>query len=273
MRGTTIARVAAEAGVGVGTVSRVLNGSPSVREDTRRKVLDAIATLDYQPSPTARALSTGRTHAIGVVAPFFTQPSVIERLRGVSRTLTQRGLPADPARRGAPGPAPRDLPCVRRARTDRRAAGDLARADRGRGEAAGARRGADRAARPRTRQVSVHHDRRRRGRPAGGRAPARARPPADRVRGRRGGEPVRVRLQRPAARGLRGGARRRGRAARARVDAAPAARPRRSARRGRRGAALSSRVRRPSSRPPTSRRSESWRRPRPPACRFPRSSR
>ena len=91
MRGTTIARVAAEAGVGVGTVSRVLNGSPSVREDTRRKVLDAIATLDYQPSPTARALSTGRTHAIGVVAPFFTQPSVIERLRGVSRTLTQAG--------------------------------------------------------------------------------------------------------------------------------------------------------------------------------------
>ena len=69
MRGTTIARVAAEAGVGVGTVSRVLNGSPSVSEDTRRRVLEAIATLDYQPSATARALSTGRTHAVGVVAP------------------------------------------------------------------------------------------------------------------------------------------------------------------------------------------------------------
>jgi DNA-binding LacI/PurR family transcriptional regulator len=83
----TIARVAAEAGVGVGTVSRVLNGSPSVSEDTRRRVLEAIATLDYQPSAVARALSTGRTHAVGVVAPFFTRPSVIERLRGVSRTL------------------------------------------------------------------------------------------------------------------------------------------------------------------------------------------
>ena len=79
----TIAKVAAEAGVGVGTVSRVLNGSPSVSEDTRRRVLEAIAALDYQPSAVARALSTGRTHAIGVVAPFFTQPSVIERLRGV----------------------------------------------------------------------------------------------------------------------------------------------------------------------------------------------
>ena len=84
MRRSTIAAVAAEAGVGVGTVSRVLNGSPSVSEDTRRRVLEAIATLDYQPSAVARALSTGRTHAVGVVAPFFTQPSVVERLRGMS---------------------------------------------------------------------------------------------------------------------------------------------------------------------------------------------
>ena len=91
MRGITIAKVAAEAGVGVGTVSRVLNGSPSVSEDTRRRVLEAIATLDYQPSPVARALSTGRTYAVGVVAPFFTAPSVIERLRGVSRMLAGAG--------------------------------------------------------------------------------------------------------------------------------------------------------------------------------------
>ena len=91
MRGTTIAKVAARAGVGVGTVSRVLNGSPSVSEETRRRVLEAIAALDYQPSAVARALSTGRAHAIGVIAPFFTQPSVIERLRGVSRTLAGAG--------------------------------------------------------------------------------------------------------------------------------------------------------------------------------------
>src|SRR5919106_5938995 len=91
MRGMTIAKVAAEAGVGVGTVSRVLNGSPSVSDDTRRRVLDAIAALDYQPNAVARALSTGRTNTICVVAPFFTSPSVIERLRGVSRTLAGAG--------------------------------------------------------------------------------------------------------------------------------------------------------------------------------------
>jgi LacI family transcriptional regulator len=87
----TIARVAAEAGVGVGTVSRVLNGSPSVSEETRQRVLEAIAELDYQPNAVARALSTGRTYAVGVVAPFFTSWSVIERLRGVSRTLAAAG--------------------------------------------------------------------------------------------------------------------------------------------------------------------------------------
>jgi DNA-binding LacI/PurR family transcriptional regulator len=54
-------------------------------------VLEAIATLDYRPNPVARALSTGRTYAVGVVAPFFTQPSVIERLRGVSHALAGAG--------------------------------------------------------------------------------------------------------------------------------------------------------------------------------------
>jgi LacI family transcriptional regulator len=87
----TITQVAAEAGVGVGTVSRVLNGSPAVSAATRRRVLDAIATLDYQPSSAARALSTGRTNAVGVVVPFFTQPAVIERLRGVSHALAGAG--------------------------------------------------------------------------------------------------------------------------------------------------------------------------------------
>jgi DNA-binding LacI/PurR family transcriptional regulator len=87
----TIAEVASEARVGVATVSRVLNGSPAVRDETRRRVLDAIARLGYAPNATARALSTGRTRAIGVLAPFFTRPSVIERLRGVSQVLARAG--------------------------------------------------------------------------------------------------------------------------------------------------------------------------------------
>lgn len=88
---TTIARVAQEAGVGVGTVSRVINGSASVSEATRRRVLDVVAELGYEPNATARALSTGRTRSVGVIAPFFTRPSVIERLRGVAPLLATAG--------------------------------------------------------------------------------------------------------------------------------------------------------------------------------------
>ncbi len=88
---TTIAKVAQEAGVGVGTVSRVLNDSAAVSEPTRRRVLDVVAELGYQPNATARALSTGRNRSIGVIAPFFTRSSVIERLRGVAPALTGAG--------------------------------------------------------------------------------------------------------------------------------------------------------------------------------------
>ena len=88
---TTIARVAQEAGVGVGTVSRVINGSAAVSETTRRRVLDVVAELGYEPNATARALSTGRTRSIGVIAPFFTRSSIIERLRGVGPALAGAG--------------------------------------------------------------------------------------------------------------------------------------------------------------------------------------
>jgi DNA-binding LacI/PurR family transcriptional regulator len=104
-RVTTIAEVAREAQVGVATVSRVLNGSPAVRSETRSRVLDAIARLGYAPNETARALSTGRTRAVGVVAPFFSRASMIERLRGVSRVLAPSGyqlvlFDAEPPGRG-----------------------------------------------------------------------------------------------------------------------------------------------------------------------------
>ncbi|MFD8236212.1 LacI family DNA-binding transcriptional regulator [Streptomyces sp. NPDC059696] len=83
----TIGDVAARAGVGVGTVSRVLNNSRNVSEDTRERVLRVIRDLDYRPNRRARALSTGRTQSIAVIAPFATEPSVVERLRGISHVL------------------------------------------------------------------------------------------------------------------------------------------------------------------------------------------
>ena len=83
----TIADVAARAGVGAGTVSRVLNDRPKVSADTRARVLTAIAELDYRPNPMARGLVLGRSQTIGVVVPFFTHASAVERLRGVVAAL------------------------------------------------------------------------------------------------------------------------------------------------------------------------------------------
>ena len=60
--------VAALAGVSHQTVSRVLNNHPNVRERTRVRVLAAIQELGYRPNRAAKALVTGRSQTIGVVA-------------------------------------------------------------------------------------------------------------------------------------------------------------------------------------------------------------
>jgi LacI family transcriptional regulator len=88
-----IADVAARAQVGVATVSRVLNGNVNVSPATRARVLEAIALLDYRPSSVARNLSLRRTLVIGVVVPFFTSPSAVERIRGIVTAL--EGSPYD----------------------------------------------------------------------------------------------------------------------------------------------------------------------------------
>ena len=88
---STILDVAEHAGVGVGTVSRVLNSSPGVSDRTRAKVQMAIEELGYRPSSVARALKTGRTNSVYVFLPFLTRPSMFERLRGVVDGLSAKG--------------------------------------------------------------------------------------------------------------------------------------------------------------------------------------
>jgi LacI family transcriptional regulator len=87
----TIHDVARVAGVGIGTVSRVINNSPGVKPATRQKVLAAIAQLNYKPDPIARSMISKRTGAIGVVVPFFTRPFNTEVLRGIEAALGRSG--------------------------------------------------------------------------------------------------------------------------------------------------------------------------------------
>ena len=80
--------MAARAGVGVATVSRVMNGSASVRPATRERVLDAIKALNYRPSSVARSLSLQRTMVVAALLPWFTNPSAVQRVRGIVEGLS-----------------------------------------------------------------------------------------------------------------------------------------------------------------------------------------
>ncbi|WP_415803298.1 LacI family DNA-binding transcriptional regulator, partial [Isoptericola cucumis] len=80
--------VAAVAGVSHQTVSRVLNGHPSVRGETRERVLAAIASLGYRRNSAARALATSRSTTLGVVttgSPLFGPTSTLIAIEGAAR--------------------------------------------------------------------------------------------------------------------------------------------------------------------------------------------
>ncbi|MFI6649963.1 LacI family DNA-binding transcriptional regulator [Streptomyces sp. NPDC050529] len=88
----TLEEVAARAGVGRGTASRVINGSPRVSAHTREAVEAAVAELGYVPNRAARALAGNRTDAIALVVPesesrFFTEPYFSDIVRGVGAAL------------------------------------------------------------------------------------------------------------------------------------------------------------------------------------------
>ncbi|MGX1130897.1 DNA-binding LacI/PurR family transcriptional regulator [Streptomyces glaucescens] len=90
----TLEEVAARAGVGRGTVSRVINGSPRVSDATRAAVEAAVAELGYVPNTAARALAANRTDAIALVVPepetrFFAEPYFSDMLRGVGAELSE----------------------------------------------------------------------------------------------------------------------------------------------------------------------------------------
>jgi LacI family transcriptional regulator len=102
----TISDVAQLAGVGISTVSRVLNDG-QVSLPTRTRVLAAMTDLGYRPNAGARALASGPKGALGLVIPFFTSPSAVERLRGALEAMgsTEHELilcnVADPRQRDA----------------------------------------------------------------------------------------------------------------------------------------------------------------------------
>ncbi|NJP70595.1 LacI family DNA-binding transcriptional regulator [Streptomyces sp. C1-2] len=97
VRRPTLNAVAALAGVGRGTVSRVINGSPKVSDRSRAAVQRAIDELGYIPNRAARSLVTQRTDSVALVVPeaqnrLFSEPYFSGIIRGVSAGLAGAGM-------------------------------------------------------------------------------------------------------------------------------------------------------------------------------------
>jgi DNA-binding LacI/PurR family transcriptional regulator len=84
-------QIARMAGVSLGTVSNVLNGSASVREPLRRRVEETVRALEYQPSALARGLRRDKTNMIGMVIPDVTNPFFPAVVRGAEDVAFSNG--------------------------------------------------------------------------------------------------------------------------------------------------------------------------------------
>src|SRR3954452_14093807 len=94
----TLDDVAALAGVGRGTVSRVVNGAPHVSEEAAARVLAAVEELGYVPNKAARSLLTRRAETVMLVISeseerVFTEPFFAAVVRGISAALVERSRP------------------------------------------------------------------------------------------------------------------------------------------------------------------------------------
>jgi len=87
----TIARVADLAGVSRATVSRVMNGTPTVAPELVARVRAAAEALNYEPSQVARSLALGRTSTVSLIVPDLANPMFQDVLRGLSNAAGREG--------------------------------------------------------------------------------------------------------------------------------------------------------------------------------------
>jgi len=83
----TMKDIARDLGVSVVTVSKVLRNHSDISPQTRKRVLQRMKELNYQPNPAARTLVTGRTNLIGLIVPDLVHPFFAEVAKGISAKL------------------------------------------------------------------------------------------------------------------------------------------------------------------------------------------
>jgi LacI family transcriptional regulator len=87
----TIFDVARLAGVSSSTVSRVVNGYPHIRDDTRRRVQAAMDELGYVAHTSARALASGRSQVVGLLAQGLDSSFFLGVIQGVDQQVATSG--------------------------------------------------------------------------------------------------------------------------------------------------------------------------------------
>ena len=90
-RPPSIRDVARMAGVSHQTVSRVLNDHPSIRPETRERVLQVMSELRYTPNRAARMLVTSRSQTIGILAASSTQYGPASSIAAIESAARERG--------------------------------------------------------------------------------------------------------------------------------------------------------------------------------------
>lgn len=102
----TIADVARHAGVSTATVSRVINQTGSVAQETAQRVWSAISELNYRPFAAARGLASRRSNVIGLLVTEISTPFFVSILRGIEAGAREAGLGLlIHCTQGAPAPA------------------------------------------------------------------------------------------------------------------------------------------------------------------------
>lgn len=87
----TLKDVAAECGLTVTTVSRVLNNRGYISDKTRAKVYEAMEKLNYTPNEVARSLSRKTTNTIGVIVPHIRHPYFAEMISNIENAASKKG--------------------------------------------------------------------------------------------------------------------------------------------------------------------------------------
>lgn len=88
---TTLRDIAFKLGVSISTVSRALNNAPEVNKDTKKAVLEAARSLNYEPNHVAQSLRSNKTRTIGIIVPNLISHFFSATISGIQDTAAKEG--------------------------------------------------------------------------------------------------------------------------------------------------------------------------------------